>query len=233
MLRRRQSEFIKKTTFEVVNDRCHHSAVLVEDVVEFHNIVSKSLLQMSGTWSLNSFFNGSDAIAFASALDCAPDVVLVDLGLPDVDGAEVISHFNYLFPATPILVFSVFAQKDKVLKSFAAGASGYVLKDDDVFCTATSIMKALDGDVPISPSIGRHLLQRSTAEARHESKFKQMRLSARETALLKLLVEGTTYAQAAHRMGLKESTVHSYSKSLFRKMGVNSRYQAVAYVQNL
>lgn len=200
-------------------------AVLVEDVAEFHDVVLNSLVHLPGTWSLSSFFNGQDALDYSGAMTCAPDVVLVDLGLPDVDGVLVVKRFRQIFPEVPVLVFTVFSQQDKVSRSFEAGASGYVLKDDDVFCTATAIRKAINGDVPISPAVGRCVLSRGSTAS---SDFGIAELSERERLLLQHLANGLSYVQAAHVMGLKLSTVHSYSKNLFRKLGVNSRSQAIS-----
>jgi DNA-binding NarL/FixJ family response regulator len=200
-------------------------AVLVEDIAEFHDVVLNSLVRLPGTWSLSSFFNGQDALDFSGSMTVAPDVVLVDLGLPDVDGTLVVKRFRQVFPEVPVLVYTVFSQQDKVSNSFEAGASGYVLKDDDVFCTATAIRKAMDGFVPISPAVGRYVLSRGTIPVNDVG---VAGLSEREKLLLQYLAKGFTYVQAAHEMGLKLSTVHSYSKNLFRKLGVSSRSQAIA-----
>lgn len=228
-----KNSFADSLSISKIGAQGQKRAILVEDVAEFHDVVLEALLEIPGSWSLSSFFNGQDAIDFASTITFTPDVVIVDLGLPDIDGISVIRHFHELYPASPILIFTIFAQKDKVLRSFEAGAHGYVLKNDDVFCTAKSIKKALDGEVPISPAVGRYAFQRNIRVPDFKAELERFNLSKRELELLMHLSDGNTYTQAAHLMKLKTSTVHSYSKSLFKKLGVNTRSQAVSKIYAL
>ena len=104
------------------------------------------------------------------------------------------------------------------------GANGYVLRDDECIDIVTAVAQVLEGNYPISPRLAGYLFR--TISMQTSSATAPVNLSEREVQLLQHIAVGRSYAQAAHSMGLKISTVLSYSKTLYRKLGVNSKTQA-------
>jgi DNA-binding NarL/FixJ family response regulator len=204
-------------------------AVLVEDDAEFQIVLCQALDNVPGIWRVNGFSLGQDAVAFLNAFSGQIDLILLDLGLPDVDGTQVLAAARRRFPEVPILIVTVVASEDKLLQAVRLGATGYVLKDEDAIDIASSIGHALRGNFPISPLLARCLIRSMPAPSEPcESPFA---LSNREEQLLRYITLGYSYARAADEMGLKVSTLHSYSRTLFRKLGVHSQTQAAAHAR--
>jgi len=166
----------------------------------------------------------------AAALDAlsrdAPDVVLVDLGLPDMSGINVIRETARRYPDTDILVVTVFGDEEHVLASIEAGATGYLLKDSlpDEF---TQVIKSLrEGGSPINPIIARQLLNRLRPKQAVAS-VPSRELSARETEILTLISKGFSFAEIAKLLEISSHTVTAYVKKIYQKLAVHSRGEAV------
>jgi len=205
-------------------------ALIVEDEAEFQIRLSDALDHTSGAWRVFSYSLGQDALSFLDASTARLDLALIDLGLPDMDGIKIIARIRRLYPDIPILVVSVLTCSKKMREALRAGATGYVLKDDEIFDLASSIDQVLKGYSPVSTLMARGLIEliHSNAAAIVNQ---DIALTSREAELLECIVLGQTYAQAAQSMNLTINTVHSYSRNLFRKLGVRSQSQAVMVAQ--
>lgn len=168
---------------------------------------------------------GNLAAARAQLAKHAIDAVFFDLGLPDGDGLNLISEFRQANPACEILVITVFAEERRVIRSLEAGASGYILKSDlaDYAGRLVSIIES--GGSPISPSIARSLINRLRPPP--ESAENQGLLSQREAEVLQLCSKGLRYAEIAEVLGVSSHTVNTHLKSVYRKLMVHSRAEAV------
>ncbi len=168
----------------------------------------------------------------ALALKACPRVLLIDLGLPDGSGMEIIQEVSQKQPNTEIMVVSMFGDEGHVVQAIEAGASGYILKDTDDLSLAEHIIQLCDGGSPMSPMIARHLLKRMQAT---EKQFKQdlddsseaASLTRREMQLLKLLARGYTYREVAEDLNVSSHTVNSHIKNLYRKLSVKTKNEAV------
>jgi DNA-binding NarL/FixJ family response regulator len=228
---RRSSLLAKSATKPVRLDvRKVRRALIVEDEQEFQIRLTDALDQIPGNWRVFNYSLGQDALSFLDASNGALDLALIDLGLPDIEGTKIISHLRRAYPDLPILVVSVITSSNKLIEALHAGATGYILKDDEIFDLAPSIDQILKGHSPISPSMARGLIERLPAIPAVPME-RSIVLTQRETELLECIVSGLNYAQAAQSMDLKISTVHSYSRTLFRKLGVQSQRQAVIMAQ--
>ena len=176
---------------------------------------------------------GLDALAKAR-----PRLLLVDLGLPDGNGVELIRRGAALDPAPNILVVSVLGDEQHVVGALAAGANGYLLKGDTQPALCRAIEQVLAGDAPISPAIAVHVLRRlrgqqpgvastSSAEAADAA------LSPREIEILELASKGLPHAEIGSLLGLRYSTVVSYVREIYRKLAVHSRAQALFEARQL
>ncbi len=168
---------------------------------------------------------GNIAAARAQFAKHAIDAVFLDLGLPDGDGLTLISEFRQANPACEILVITVFADGKHVIRSLEAGASGYILKSDLAEYAGRLVSIIESGGSPISPAIARSLINRlrPTPEAAES----QGLLSQRESEVLVLCAKGLRYAEIAEVLGVSSHTVNTHLKSVYRKLMVHSRSEAV------
>lgn len=164
------------------------------------------------------------------------DVLLVDLGLPDGSGLDVIRHARSVHPECEPLVISMFGDEDSVLASIEAGALGYIHKDSTPESIAATIVEMKDGASPISPMIARRVLAKYLDLRRRPSAAgvpaplpasEQVLLSQREREVLERIARGFSYAEVARLLGLSVHTVQSHMKSLYAKLAVHSRSEAV------
>jgi len=177
---------------------------------------------------------GHEALAMLGA--ARPQVLLVDLGLPDMDGTEVIRHAVRALPDCDIMVITVFGDNAHVLASFEAGASGYVLKDCSDDDLVAYILELHRGGAPMSPGVARTVLKsmRARAESRSESSDKTpAALTAREIDVLRMISRGYTYAEVAAKLGVSAHTIGSHSKHIYRKLAVHSAAAAVMRASRL
>jgi DNA-binding NarL/FixJ family response regulator len=182
----------------------------------------------------------------------APDVMLVDLGLPDIDGVEVIRHAAAKHPQCDVLVVSIFGDDAHVMASLEAGATGYLLKDASNARIATAIHELRAGGAPISPSIARRVLQRFRAPAAVPAAAPaafgpasaapraaagaanpESQLSGRETEILRLVAKGLPFETVGEVLGISAHTVVTHVKKIYRKLQVHSRGEAVYEAQQL
>ena len=155
-----------------------------------------------------------------------PAVLLVDLGLPDGDGLDIIRETARRWPGVLIMVITVFGDELKVVSSIKAGASGYLLKDDAAVGIGEAIRQMLAGGSPISPAIARHLIRHFRPDAETPA-TSSVALTPREMEILALAAKGFSYAETAALLGLTSSTVSSYTKNIYGKLAVSSRSEAV------
>lgn len=155
-----------------------------------------------------------------------PDVLLVDLGLPDASGIHVIEHGHRHHPQCDIMVVSVFGDERSVLASIEAGATGYLLKDDSEEDFVARIFELRAGGSPITPIIARRILQRFQSSTPEQSAPSQP-LSEREQEVLNLLARGFAYQEIARLLDVSPHTVGTYVKRLYEKLQVHSRGEAV------
>ena len=156
-----------------------------------------------------------------------PDVLLVDLGLPDGDGIDVIREVARRWPRVLMMVITVFGDEARVVGAIKAGATGYLLKDDAADGIAGAIRQMLEGGAPISPGIARHLIRQLRPSAALPESEIRIKLSPREVDVLTLASKGYSYAETASALGLSASTVGSYTKTIYEKLAVGSRSEAV------
>lgn len=167
------------------------------------------------------------------------DILLTDLGLPDGSGIDVIRACAKVHPACEIMVITMFGDDRNVLSSIEAGATGYVLKDSDQFDVMQAMRDLRAGGSPMSPLIARKVLNRAlqgTASALPEPEKKtgmKEFLTSREADILNLIARGYTYAETGQQLSITLSTVQTYIRSIYGKLAVNSRSQAVLEAHKL
>jgi DNA-binding NarL/FixJ family response regulator len=211
------------------------SVLIVEDTPEFMRRFSDAVLADPGLALAGVVGTGRAAIAMLDAQP--PDVMLVDLGLPDIDGVEVIRHAARCHPQCDVLVVTMFGDDQHVVDSIEAGATGYLLKDAGAGPIAASIHELRAGGSPISPSIARRVLARFRISAAPTPPAPALQpapkdatpspLTERETEILRLAAKGLSFETIGELTEISPHTVVAHVKKIYRKLAVHSRGEAV------
>lgn len=159
----------------------------------------------------------------------APDVLLVDLGLPDGSGVDLIKAARVAWPSCDVMVSSVFGDESHVLLSIQAGAVGYLLKDSEPQRIVEQIRSLRAGGSPISPLIARQVL----ARLRPAVASAETSLSARETEVLNYITKGFSYDDIVRLLQVSRPTVLTYVRRIYAKLQVNSKTEAVYEARKL
>lgn len=167
--------------------------------------------------------NGADAVELCA--ETAPDVVLMDLEMPVMDGIEATRAICSANPDTTVLVLTSFLDRHRITRALDAGAAGYLLKDASADEVVNGIRAAARGGSPLDPRAARLLLES------HAAPDPLAALSPREREVLGLLLEGMPNKLIARRLGISEKTVKSHLTSVFRAIGVTDRVQAVLWAE--
>ncbi len=152
-----------------------------------------------------------------------PDLILVDLGLPDRDGADLILALRTAAFREPILVLTSATSDARILGALRAGADGYLFKDDLDVALAVALRDLGRGGMPLSPGAAKAVLAQLRGGRRADAPM----ISSRELSVLELLATGASYAEIARVLGVALNTVRTHVRSLYEKMGVENRAEAV------
>jgi len=169
--------------------------------------------------------NGKDAIQQAANLH--PDVILMDLVMPEMTGVEAIQKITASNPEARILVMTSFAADDKVFPSIKAGALGYLMKDSDPEDLIRMIHQVHRGELSIHPTIARKVIQELNRPS--EDPLTPEPLTERELEILQLLAQGVENKEIARRLVLREATVRTHVSNILSKLHLANRVQATLY----
>lgn len=217
--------------------------LIVEDDSQMREFFAASVARCDQLVLAASVGSVAEALAWLDDPTHAIDVLLTDLGLPDGSGLEVIRHARLRHPECEPLVISMFGDEDNVLASIEAGALGYIHKDATPDDVAHSILEMKAGASPISPMIARRVLSkylslqsnqplaimgRAQAAIKNEAIADEKNLlSGREQEVLALIARGFSYAEIARLKAVSVHTVQTHIKSLYSKLAVHSKSEAV------
>jgi DNA-binding NarL/FixJ family response regulator len=198
-------------------------------VVDDHAVVRAGLEQLLATVPdvelAGAAADGERAVALAR--ETAPDVVLMDLEMPGVDGREATRRILAERPDTRIVVLTSFADRERILGALDAGATGYLLKDADPAELAAGVRSAARGEAPLNPRAARELL------AARRAATDGPELSPREREVLGLVAEGLPNKLIARRLEISEKTVKAHLTRIFAALGVTDRTQAALRARDL
>ena len=163
------------------------------------------------------------------APDTAPDIVLMDIGLPGMNGIEGTRRFKELSPRTQVVMLTVHEEHESIFEAICAGASGYLLKPSRAEEIVAAIHDVARGGSPINPYIARKVLKRFAEAGRSASADQpDYGLTRREKEVLQLFVDGLTMREVAERLGTSYHTIDTHTRSVYEKLHVRSRGGAVA-----
>lgn len=212
------------------------SVLIVEDDARF-----RTAFEQAVTRAADMTLSGSagDLAGGLQLLQLRPDVLLVDLELPDGSGMELIREAAHSLPHCDVMVVTIFGDEQHVLSSIEAGATGYLLKDMPAEQLVQQIRVIRAGGSPISPIIARQLLIRFAAPASAPADpatapaADNPTLSERETHVLALAAKGYSYDEIAGLLKVSHHTVQTYVKRIYRKLQVNSKIEALSEARRL
>jgi two-component system, NarL family, response regulator LiaR len=170
--------------------------------------------------------DGSEGVAMARRLE--PDVVLMDLLMPNMDGITAIGRIKAERPVTEIVTMTSFIEEEKVTAALEAGASGYVLKDAEAEEVAAAVRAAFAGEVHLDPQVARLLAQRMRQKKSPEEQLVEP-LTDREKDVIRLLGQGMSNKEIGAALFITERTARTYVSNILGKLGLASRTQAALY----
>lgn len=202
------------------------SVLVVEDDAPTREYFAEALSGQDEHYAVDTAASVGEA--FAALERSTPDVLLVDLGLPDGSGLDLIRRARSMQKDVLPLVITVFGDESSVIGALEAGAQGYLLKSEAPPDLRQCVRQVLDGGAPISPGIASYLLRRFRDDGSHEiGDADRLHLTPRERQVLHFMVQGLPYQDAAEKLGITRNTVASYVKKIYQKLEVGSRGEAV------
>ena len=218
---------------------------IVEDKVSNRNIIKDKLLRHQSFEVSFTAENGKDFLEKmkSMSIEKLPDVILMDLEMPEMDGVDAVAAGSYLYPQVKYVMLTIFDDEEKIFKAIKAGAYGYLLKDESAENIAEMLWQMHEnGAGPISPGIAHKILQ---LVQKNELTIKKAKantieknffdLSQREMEILQLLVQGLFYKEIGQKLNISTNTAKKHVVNIYQKLHVNSRAQALhlAYEKGL
>jgi DNA-binding NarL/FixJ family response regulator len=211
---------------------------IVDDKASNRNILKDKLLRHKLFEVSLTAENGKDFLEKMKSIpaDKVPDVVLMDLEMPEMDGVDAVAAGSYLYPSVKYVMLTIFDDEDRIFKAIKAGAFGYLLKEE----SSENIIEVLtqmheNGVGPISPGIAHKILQLvqnnqvSLLQKDNPEKEKaSFNLTEREQEILKLLVQGMQYKEIGNQLEISANTAKKHVMNIYSKLHVNSKTQALA-----
>jgi DNA-binding NarL/FixJ family response regulator len=195
--------------------------LVVDDSAAVRDGLCELLEAVPGMEVVAAAVDGSSAVQTANQVK--PDVVLMDLSMPSVDGVEATRAILADQPTTRVVVLTAFSEQERIFAALDAGAVGYLLKDAEPDELIRGVRAAAAGESPFSPKAGAALVARRSELLRRE------RLTEREREVLILVSEGLANKAIARRLGVSEKTVKAHLTSVFARIGVTDRTQAALW----
>lgn len=196
-------------------------------IADDHRVVRVGLEQLIATFddveAVGAASGGEEAVRLC--LKQRPDVLLLDLSMPDLDGIEVTKRVLAGAPDTRIVVFTSFSDRERIVQVLDAGALGYLLKDAEPEEIHAAIRAASRDEAPLAPRAAAELL------ADRAARPPAVDLTPREREVLALVIQGMANKQIARRLGISEKTVKGHLTNLFQRIGVADRTQAALWAE--
>jgi len=207
-------------------NKSFHNIWLIEDNAHFRRTMQWLVNRTAGMKCTHAFETCEEALIKLEH-EVMPELILLDINLPGMNGIQGIEKIKSISPETHIVILTVYDDNEKVFDALCAGASGYLLKDSSPEKIIISIDEALAGGAPMSMKIAHKVLE---IFSQLKPKKSDYRLTAREKELLQLMTSGMTRQQIADKLFISFHTVTTHLKNIYSKLHVNSKSGAVSKV---
>ena len=199
------------------------SIAIVEDLDEVRNGLKSFLSLSEGFAVLDTFTTAEEALYDIPKLK--PDIVIMDINLPGMNGIECIRQVKSKVPLTQFMMFTVYENDEKVFEALKAGASGYLLKNTGLVQLIESLKELHNGGSPMSSNIARKLV--SVFREKEKNNQPVENLSNRENEILLLLSKGLLYKEIAEQLSIATNTVRQHIHKIYEKLHVQNRTEAI------
>jgi len=199
--------------------------LVVDDQTLFRTGLTSLLAEDERVDVVGQGVDGADAVK--QALKLKPDVVVMDIKMPNLDGIEATRQIIEQNPGVKVLVLTTFETDSQVIQALKAGASGYVLKDSSAAAIVSSIVAVMAGERVMAGAVANRVLEMLTGTTTPKEFYDG--LTSREIEILKLLANGMANKQIAYRLNISEKTVRNHVSNTYEKLGIYDRSQAVLY----
>jgi NarL family two-component system response regulator LiaR len=200
---------------------------IVDDQRLFAKGLSGLVELLPGVEVVGVAYNGEEAIALCRKEE--PDVVLMDISMPKMDGISATREIKALLPRTAVLILTGHEEDEHVFEGIKAGAQGYLLKDSEPEDLSRAIHTVFAGDTIIAPDLAQKMLNTFEGGRREGGAHLAPPLTDRELEVIKALAQGMSDRQIAQSLGISEKTVRNHTSNIYRKLHIFDRTQAVIY----
>jgi DNA-binding NarL/FixJ family response regulator len=200
------------------------SVSIVEDNEDLRGTMTRVVNRADGFRCVSQYANAEDALK--SLPQDRPNVVLMDINLPGMNGVECVRRLKQILPETQVMMLTAYEDTENIFNSLAAGATGYMLKRTPRAELLEAIREVGQGGSPMSAHIARKVVQSFLKPAAGPSPTAN--LSEREQQVLDCLAQGFLYKEIAEKLGISYETVHTYIRRIYEKLQVRTRTEAVA-----
>jgi DNA-binding NarL/FixJ family response regulator len=197
---------------------------IVEDLDEVRNELERIVNSCDDFVLISSYSNAENCLKEIKELH--PDIIIMDINLPRMDGIECIRQATTLAPATQFMVFTIFENSDKVFDAIEAGANGYLLKNTTPEKMVEALKELQDGGAPMSAHIARRVVA-SLQKKKDILNFEANVLTTREKEILDQLAKGFLYKEIAAKLGISTGTVRQHIHHIYEKLHVQNRTEAI------
>jgi DNA-binding NarL/FixJ family response regulator len=197
--------------------------VIVEDLDEVRDGLKNFISLSSDFKVLNTFKTAEEALTDIPKLK--PDIVIMDINLPGINGIECIKQVKDKSPGTQFMMFTVYENDEKVFEALKAGASGYLLKNTGLVQLIESLKELYNGGSPMSANIARKLV--TVFREKEKDTMSVQLLSQRENEILQLLTKGLLYKEIASQLSISVATVRQHIHHIYEKLHVQNRTEAI------
>jgi len=198
---------------------------VVEDQPKILKNLMKLLNDSDAVEVIGQAMSGEEALE--AIPEAQPEVILLDLGLPQMSGIDVTREVKKKYPKIEILIFTIFDEEDKVMEAIQAGASGYLLKGMEAEKIVEAIREVRDGGSVIQPSLARSLLRHFRVDDEKQKEEPYPSLTPREVEILQIIAKGLSNAEAAEVLKISRATIRTHLEHIYAKLSVSNRVEAI------
>jgi RNA polymerase sigma factor (sigma-70 family) len=203
------------------------SIAIVEDNDKLRATLARVIDRTDGFRCVSDYGSAEDALAGLPKIK--PDVVLMDINLPGINGVECVRQLKKLLPQIQVMMLTVYEDTENIFNALAAGANGYMLKRTPAKELIEAIREVQRGGSPMTTHIARKVVQSFQKSAGQQQAANELsELSEREQQVLDLLAQGLIYKEIGEKLGISYETVHTYIRRIYEKLQVRTRTEAVA-----